>query len=79
LLLVRDDEVGVDVLLDAEPAAFRAGAERIVEREQPRLDFGDGEAGNRAGEFLREDDPLWPAMVVDFGDLSCRSGSVTLP
>ena len=36
---VGDDEVGVDMLLDAEAAAFRAGAERIVEREQPRLDL----------------------------------------
>ena len=57
-LLVGDDEVGVDVLLDTEPAAFRASAERIVEREQPRLDFRNGEAGHRAGEFLREDEAL---------------------
>ena len=54
-LLVGNDQVGIDVLLDAEPAAFRAGAERIVEREQPRLDLGNGEAGHRAGEFLGED------------------------
>ena len=53
-LLVGNDQVGIDVLLDAEPAAFRAGAERIVEREQPRLDLGNGEAGHRAGEFFGE-------------------------
>ena len=53
-VLVGDDQVGVDVLLDAEAAALRAGAERIVEREQPRLDLGDGEAGHRAGELLGE-------------------------
>src|SRR6185503_15619337 len=54
---VGDDQIGVDVLLDAEPAAFRAGAERVVEREQPRLDFRNGEAGYRAGEFLGEHEP----------------------
>ncbi len=46
------------MLLDAEPAAFRAGAERIVEREQPRLDLRNGEAGDRAGEFFREGEAL---------------------
>src|SRR6516162_11390710 len=40
-VLVRNDEIGIDVLLDAEPAAFRTGAERVVEREQPRLDLRD--------------------------------------
>ena len=68
-LLVGNDQVGIDMLLDAEPAAFRAGAERIVEREQPRLDLGNGEAGHRAGEFLREDEALGPALVVDLRDL----------
>ena len=53
------------MLLDAEAAAVRAGAVRVVEREQPRLDLGDGEAGHRAGEFFREQDPLGPALVVD--------------
>jgi len=37
--LVGNDEVGIDVLLDAEPAAGRAGPERIVEGEEPRLDL----------------------------------------
>ena len=41
-----------------EAVAGRAGAERVVEREQPRLDLGDGEARDRAGELLREDDAL---------------------
>ena len=53
-VLVGDDQLGVDLLLDPEPAAGRTGAERIVEREQPRLDLGDREAGHRAGELLRE-------------------------
>ena len=47
------------MLLDAKPAAFRAGAERIVEGEQARLDLGNGEAGDRAGEFLREQHALF--------------------
>ena len=65
-LLVGDDQVLVDMLLDAEAAAGRAGAIGVVEREQPRLDLGNGEAGDRAGEFLREQDALGAALVVDF-------------
>src|SRR5439155_17306175 len=68
-LLVVHDEIGMDVLLDPEAAASRAGAERIVERKQPRLDLGNREAGDRAGEFLREDDALRPAVVMDLGEL----------
>ena len=89
-LLVGDDQVGVDVLLDAEPAAFRAGAERVVEREQPRLDLGNGEAGDRAGEFLREHQPVGvgrrrgrelgrplcsPSPAGGGSDRLCRSGA----
>ena len=55
------------MLLDAEAAAFRAGAERVVEREQPRLDFGNGEAGHRAGELLREDQPLGIGVAAAVG------------
>ena len=57
------------MLLDAEAAAGRAGAIGVVEGEQPRLDFGNGEAGDRAGEFLREQNPLRAALVVDFRGL----------
>ena len=66
-LLVGNDQVGVDVLLDAEPAAFRAGAERIVEREQPRLDFRNGEAGDRASEFFGEDQALGGLVALPVG------------
>ncbi len=66
-VLVGDHQIGVDVLLEPEPAAFRAGAERVVEREQPRLDLGDGEAGHRAGEFLREDDALGVCIAAAVG------------
>ena len=55
------------MLLDAEPAAFRAGAERIVEREQPRLDLRNGEAGHRAGEFFREDEALGSLVALLVG------------
>ena len=65
--LVGNDQIGVDVLLDAEPAAFRAGAERIVEREQPRLDFRDGEAGHRAGEFFGEGEALGGLVALLVG------------
>jgi hypothetical protein len=40
--------------LGAQAIAGRAGAMRVVEGEQPRLDLGNGEAGDRAGELLRE-------------------------
>src|SRR5262249_21463955 len=61
-----DDEVRVDHALRAEPVADRAGAIGIVEREQPRLDLGDGEAGHRAGELLRENDPVSASRFAVF-------------
>ncbi len=57
-VLVRDHQRFVDLLLAAETVTGGAGAVRIVEGEQPRLDLGDREARNRAGEFLREQDAL---------------------
>ena len=63
-LRIGDNQLGIDGLLDTETAAMRAGAKRIVEGEQARLDFGDGEAGHRAGEFGRKDNPLGRAVFV---------------
>ena len=60
------DQVGVEIELGAEPVAGRAGAERVVEREQARLDLRDRKAGDRAGEFRREDRLL--AGIGVFGD-----------
>uniref|UniRef100_A0A0N5A5Q4 Myosin motor domain-containing protein n=1 Tax=Parastrongyloides trichosuri TaxID=131310 RepID=A0A0N5A5Q4_PARTI len=57
LVAVGDYQIGVEGQLDAQTVAGRTGAERIVEREQPRLDLADGEARNRAGELLGKDDP----------------------
>src|SRR5262249_31750943 len=57
-VLIRNDDLAVDMLLYAEPTAGRAGAERIVEGEQPRFDLGNREAGDRAGKLLRERDAL---------------------
>ena len=42
--LVVHDQVRIEIELGAEPVAGRAGAERVVEREQPRLDLGDRKA-----------------------------------
>ncbi len=64
--LVGDDHLGIEIILRAEPVAGRAGAERVVEREQPGLDLGDGEAGDRAGEFGGEDGAL--AAIGALGD-----------
>ena len=60
------------MLLDAEAAAGRTGAIGIVEGEQPRLDFRNRETGHRAGEFFREQNPLRPALVMDFCDFLRR-------
>ena len=43
LLRVGDDELGVDLLAGAQAGADRAGAERRVEREGPRLELVDGQ------------------------------------
>src|SRR5262245_17883177 len=57
------------MLLDAEATAFRTGAERVVEREQPRLNLGIGESRNRAGELFREDEALGAGELrVYFGN-----------
>jgi hypothetical protein len=37
------------------PSQVGQAPKRVVEGKQPRLDFRNGEAGNRAGEFLRKD------------------------
>ena len=47
---IRHHQFGVEFRLDAEAVAGRAGAERVVEGEQPGLDLVDGEARDRAGE-----------------------------
>ena len=51
---VGDDQVRVEVLLDAQPVALLAGADRVVEREQARLEFADAVAALGAGETRRE-------------------------
>ena len=52
---VGHDEVGVDLLADAEAGALRAGAVGRVERERPRLEVVDGErVPVRAGQLLGE-------------------------
>src|SRR3954447_25347752 len=71
-LLVGNDEVLVDMLLNAEAAAGRAGAIGVVEGKESGLDLGNGETGNRAGELFREQNSLRSALVVDFCDFLCR-------
>ena len=63
---VVHDQIGVEIELGAEPVAGWTGAERVVERKKPRLDLGDRKAGDRAGEFCREDRLL--AGIRVFGD-----------
>ncbi len=69
--VVGDDQSGVDDALGAEPVANGTSAIGIVEGEQARLDLGDGEAGDRAGEFLGEND----AFVFAHGRRAARAAS----
>ena len=50
---VGDEQVGVDLLLRAEPGAARAGAVRRVEGEDARLELRQADAVLGAGEALR--------------------------
>ena len=65
LLRVRHHQVRVHVQPAAEAVAGRAGAVRVVEREQARLDLLDREAGHRAGELGRQQQLLAGIRVVD--------------
>jgi hypothetical protein len=66
--VVRHDEQRVAILLRAETVARRAGAERVVEREQARLDLLDREAGHGTGELGREQRALAAVRVLGNGD-----------
>src|SRR5207248_1068876 len=61
--VVGNDQVLVEHQLLAEAVAGGAGALRRVEAEQPRLDLGDGEARDRAGELLAEGDAAGRGVV----------------
>ena len=52
---VAQNEIGVDLAARAEPGTRRAGAERRVERELPRLELRKREAARGAGVALGED------------------------
>ncbi len=65
LVPVWHHQVRVEGQLHPQAVAGRTGPGRGVEGEQPRLDLGDGEAGNRAGELLGEQQP--PGRVLALG------------
>ena len=71
---VGHDEVGLELQLGAEAVAGRAGAGGRVEREQPRLDLVDGEAGDGAGEARREGDALVRLVLRLVGALGVGVG-----
>ena len=60
---IRNQQVGVDLLLVSEPGAARARAVRRVEREDARLELGEPDAVLRAGESLRERQLVSPDHV----------------
>ncbi len=62
--VVRDDELVLEGKCRSQTVAGRTGPEGIVEGKQPGLDFGDGEAGNGTGEFLRKDEALVGFVLV---------------
>ena len=59
---VGHDQAVVEEQLDSQTVTDRAGAERRVERKQPRLDLGDGEAADGACELLGEGQALGFAL-----------------
>ena len=60
---VRDNEVFVKEKLNTEAVTVRACAEGRVEREEARLDLGDGEARHRTSELLRKSVALRLALA----------------
>ena len=56
--------LGIEELLDAKTVAARAGTGRIVEGEQPRLEFGNAEAAHRAGEAVGKQHFGWRVRGV---------------
>ena len=57
-MFVRHHQLRVKLLPLAKAIAIGTRALRGVEREETRRDFGDGEAADRAGEFLGKDDAV---------------------
>ncbi len=67
-LRVADQLFRVEELLHPQAVAGGAGAGRVVEREHPRFEFGDGVAADRTGEARRERDiVLFTVHEVDHG------------
>ena len=62
---VGHDELRIDQKLHAEPRTGRAGAVRVVEGEQARLQLLDGDAAVLAGVVLRKAQQLVPPGYVD--------------
>ena len=68
-LVIGDDQVFVEDQLFAQTVTGRARPLRRVEREQSRLDLGNGEAADRTGELLGEDDAAVGRVVAQHGGL----------
>ena len=61
---IDDDARGIEELLHPEPAAGAAGAIRVVEREEPRLEFGQAVAADRARVAVRQQQRFAARFVV---------------
>ena len=57
-MFVGDHQLRVKFLPFAKAVTIRTGALRGVEGEETRRDFGNGKAGDGAGEFFGKDDAV---------------------
>ena len=62
---IDDHARRIEELLHAEAAARAACTVRVVEREEPRLEFREAVAADRAGEPVREHERLAVGLVVE--------------
>ncbi len=74
-LAVLHHAVGIEILLYAQSVAGRAGARRVIERKETRLQLAHAVAADRAGEVGGEEQ-LFRVRVVHIGDDRRPAGEI---
>ncbi len=74
-LAVLHHAIGIEILLYAKAVAGRAGAGRVIERKETRLQFAHAVAADRAGKVSGEKQ-LFRARVIHIGDDRCPAGEI---
>ena len=74
-LRILDHAVRVEILLDAQTVTRRAGARRVVKREQARFQLAHAVAANRAGKVGGEEQ-LFRLRVVHVGNHGRAAGEL---